>query len=347
MTEQTPYIDEKLLMQFLLGEASSDEMKLITDWLQESDDNKKQLDELETVWIESGKLIFSPVAVDIKGAWNKMSVRVDNFEQNSQKQKGKVLSINQKILRIAYSAAAMLAIAFGIFKFVIQPDMPINQMAYTSSETIFEGVLPDGSDITLNLNSKISYPEKFDKKARRVKLEGEAFFEVEHNPKQPFIINAGDANIKVLGTSFNVNAIKGKDVEVSVTTGRVQLFKVDSISGDTASVILKAGQKGVLYKSASKPEKLDEQVEPDEMFWMNRTLMFKQSKLHKVIQLLEKYYNVDINVSNQAVLNCSYSATFTNANIDDIIEMIAVTFNFELEIENSNYLLKGNGCLDE
>ncbi len=345
MTNKNSHIDETLLMQFLLGEASAEQMQSIEKWLHESEENRKELDQLESVWAETGKLTPKPVAVDVLNAWEKVSKRVDTFEQISKP--AKIHTLNKRILKYTYRAAAVLIVAFGIFKVVIEPKLPVEQLAYTTTTHIYKGTLPDGSKIALNLNSKISYPEKFKNKTREVQLEGEAYFEVAHNPKKPFIISAGEAKIRVLGTSFNVKANTDSDVEVSVTTGRVQLFKIDSVSGDTASVFLTAGQKGVLPKSASKPEKLDKPIEPDEMFWMDRTLVFKQVKLSKVIEMLQKYYHVNITVENPMALECKYTATFNDADIDEILDMLANTFNFELKVDAQNYTLKGNGCLDE
>lgn len=347
MTDNKSHITETQLMQFLLGEASAEQMQQIEKWLHASAENQMQLDKLESIWLETGKLVPSPVAVDMKLAWETLSLRVDDYEKSKTHKGGKVLSMNQKIIRIAMGAAAIFLVAFGLFKIAIEPNIPIDQLVFSSTEKVFKATLPDGSEIALNLNSTLTYPEKFSKQSRNVELEGEAFFQVEHNPKQPFTIKAGNANIKVLGTSFNVKAIKDSDVEVSVSTGRVQLFSIDSITGDTASVLLAAGQKGVLPHSGSAPVKLESVVEPDEMFWMDRTLVFKQIELSKVIQMLEKYYKVNVTIENQMALTCSYTATFTDADIDTILAMLATTFNFELTGSEPNYVLKGNGCLDD
>ncbi|MDA3890995.1 MAG: FecR domain-containing protein [Salinivirgaceae bacterium] len=347
MTQYSSHIDETQLMLFLLGEASAEQTQQITKWLLESEENQKELDLLEAIWAESSKLTPNPVAVDVKGAWGSMSLRVDNFEEQQINKIGKVRTLNQKIARISFRAAAILVVAIGIFKFIIDPVLPVEQMAFSASSEVFKGTLPDGSKVALNLNTKLSYPKRFKQGTRKVKLEGEAFFDVAHNHKKPFIISAGDANIRVWGTSFNVKANKGDDVEVSVSTGKVQLFKVDSVSGDTASIFLTAGQKGILPSRTSKPEKLDEQVEPDEMFWMDSTLVFQQIELNKVISTLEKYYNVNITIENRMALTCSYTATFSNADIEDILEMMATTFNFQLLSENNSFVLKGNGCLDD
>lgn len=347
MTNRKLNIDDTQLMQFLLGEASVEQMQQIEKWLHSSDENQKQLDQLEAIWAEAGELTPKPVAVDIKRGWENISARVDDFEKLKVQPLGKLRRLNQKIIKISYGAAAILILAFGIFKFVIQPKIPVDQLSFVASNQVFKGSLPDGSEIALNLNSKLLYPEKFKNNDRRVELEGEAFFEVAHNPKKPFIISAGDATIKVLGTSFNVKANPNENIEVSVSTGKVLLFKIDSICGDTASIFLTAGQKGIVPIAGSKPEKLNEKVNPDEMYWMDRTLVFAQIELSKVIKILEKYYPVTIQIDNHMALTCKYTATFSDADIDDIIKMIASTFNFDVRVENSEYILKGNGCLDD
>jgi len=347
MTQATPHIDERLLMQFLLGETTTSETQQISEWLLISNENQKLLDQLEAIWAETGKLTPTPVAVDKDSAWKKMSFRIDEFEEQANLSEKKVRTLNQKIVRFTYAAAALLAIAFGLFQFAIKPNLPVDQLTMEATDIIYQGKLPDGSEIALNLNSKITYPEKFQRTERYVELKGEGFFEVAHNQKKPFTIQAGDAHIKVLGTSFNVKAYPSKDVEVSVTTGRVQLYKIDSLKGDTSSVFLQAGQKGVLPHAGTKPKRLDEPVSPDEIFWKNRTLVFQQTKLSQVIKMLEKHYPVSIKIENPMALECNYSATFSDAEIEIILEMISNTFNFKLRRDNNNYIFVGNGCLDD
>jgi len=338
MNKDSGHIDEKLLLRFLLGEASQDEIQLVTEWLQLSEENQKLLDSYEAVWVETGELTPNPVAVDIPSAWNVMSSRIDQFEKN----KTKTISFKSRLIWLSSSAAAAIIMLFAIYQLLIKP-ISVQQLQLASTQEIIKDSLPDGTQIALNSNSKITYPKKFAKNERRVKLEGEAFFNVEHNKEQPFVIEAGDAFVQVLGTSFNVKAYENSEIEVIVTEGIVKLYIIDSETLDSSSIFLKAGQKGRISTKEKIPVYVSENI-PDELVWMDYTLIFKDTDLKRTFSLLEDHYNVKIKVSNEHILDCRITTTFTNNSIDDVIEIIVATFEFEYSKENNTYTIKGDGC---
>ena len=337
MKTTSRHIDETLLLRFLLGEATKDEMHQVQEWLQQSEENQKLLDSYEAIWAKAGKLTPHPVAVDTVSVWKKMSGRIDQYEEE---QTTKTISLRSRITWISGSIAAAIVIVFGIYQLLLKQPQ---QLMLASTKEVLHDTLPDGSNIALNKNSNITYPEQFAKNERRVKLEGEAFFNVEHNKEQPFIIEANNAYVKVLGTSFNVKAYENSEIEVIVTEGLVQLFTVDSQTNDTTSLLLKAGEKGKISTENRKPIHVAENI-PDELFWMDYTLIFNDTDLKKVFSLLENYYNVEIEVSDKRIYECRLSTTFSNNKIDDIIKVITATFEFEYTKENNTYTIKGDGC---
>lgn len=337
MNKDTGHIDEKLLLRFLLGEASQDEIREITEWLQQSEENQKLLDSYESVWSEAGKLTPNPVAIDIPSAWVRMSERVDNFEKEKSV---KTISLKSRLLKISYSAAAILILFIAIYQLLLKPT-PTLKIA--SVEQVLKDSLPDGTQISMNKNSKITYPKRFAKNERRVKLEGEAFFEVKRNEKKPFIIEAGNAFIQVLGTKFNVKAYEDSKIEVIVTEGLVKLFVIDSETNETSEILLKAGEKGKISTKENKPVYVSENI-PEELIWMDYTLIFKDTDLKRVFTLLEKYYTINIKVSDTSIYNCRLSTTFSNNSIEDIMDIIVATFELEYTKVNNVYTIKGNGC---
>ncbi len=344
MNKNSEHIDDKLLLRFLLGEASKDEIHQVEEWLQLSEKNKKLLDNYEAIWLEAGKLTPNPVAVDTASVWEKMSDRVDQYEE--QKKLPKTISLKSRFALISSSIAAAVVIVFGVYHLLIKPSFKTQNILIASTEEFVRDTLPDGTNIALNSNSTITYPEKFAKNERRVKLEGEAFFNVEHNKEQPFIIEAGNAFIKVLGTSFDVKAYADSEIEVIVTDGLVQLFTVDSETMDTTSILLKAGEKGKIAINEREPIYVADRI-PDEIYWMDYTLIFNDTDLKKVFSLIENYYNIEIKVSDERIYDCRLSTTFSNNSIDDIIEVIVATFEFEYTKENNTFTITGNGCAEK
>lgn len=343
MNKDSEHIDEKLLLRFLLGEASTEETQHMEKWLQLSKKNQKVLDDYETIWAEAGKLTPNPVAVDSKTAWAKMSARVDKFEEEKSV---KVISIKSKIAWYSSSAAALIIILFGIYQLLINPKSSLRNIQIASVEEVLNDSLPDGSKIALNTHTKITYPKKFTKNERRVKLEGEAFFKVEPNKEKPFIIETETGFIQVLGTSFNVKAYKNSELEVIVTEGLVKVYTVDSETNDTSSILLKVGEKGKISTKFKTPVYVAENI-PDEIFWMDYTLIFNDTDLKKVFELLENYYNIEIEVSDKHINDCRLSTTFSNNSIDDIIEVIVATFEFEYTKENNTFTITGDGCSEK
>ncbi|MFH2141454.1 MAG: FecR domain-containing protein [Bacteroidota bacterium] len=344
MTRDNKNISDEHLMAYLAKEADDQLVQKVEDWLSLSDNNVACLNELEKVWTESGKLKVRPVVVDTDLAWSKLSNKIDKADQkNISPDHGKkgFTKLSKTFLRIA----AVLIIVFGVWAIIKLSTQEAEKQTLISLNSVVNETLPDGSKVSLNKNSKLVYPEKFKGKTREVEFEGEAFFEIESNKEKPFIIHSENANIWVLGTSFNLKSFaNSKEVEVFVKTGVVMLFSIDEKTNDTLSVVLYADEKGVFNKETNQIEKITE-VDDNELFWVNRTLIFEETELVKVIELLQDYFNVKIDLQNNDLNYCRLNATFRNETIDEILNVIATSFNLEvIHQEEKTYTLNGEGC---
>jgi len=331
MNTNNNHINDEQLMDYLIGEANPRLVQQVEAWLSESEENRNYFNELVKVWSESKNISIKPVAVDVDAAWEKLSNRIDDTKVEKD-----INKFSRQLLRIA----AVVIIAFGIWVVVANLN---NNKSLTTQDTTIEKVLADGSDIILNKNSKLLYPKKFKANTREVELKGEAFFEIKHNEKQPFIIHAGDANVKVLGTSFNVKAYpNSKKVEVYVRSGIVKLYSDNNTN--ITPLVLKAGEKGIFDESANQINKV-KTTNPDELFWASKTLIFKNTELLQVIEVLEKCYNVKITIQNQNVNTCKLNVIFKNETIDYILKIIATSLDLEVtKKDNKTYTLDGEGC---
>lgn len=336
-------MDDSLLLLYLTGKASGEEQAVIAEWLNADEKNRKHLDQLETLWIETGKLDPPPMAVDTMAAWEKMSDRIDKQSKQYLTTYSEGNIVRMKYLRYAMRLAAMLVIAFGaiaVYWFALRP---ARTMEIVSTTQITRDTLPDGSQVALNVGSRLILPRKFKGNIREVTLEGQAWFGVTRDSTKPFVIKAGDAGIRVLGTEFEVRAYPGKDVFVSVTKGRVMLFHADERSGDTLSVILGAGEQGVLPVNAARPEMVSSQA-PDDLYWLNHSFDFRQTPLSEVFAMLKKYYNVEIRAADERVLQCRLSARFAEEPVDRVLQVIAESFGLEVKVEDHTYVFYGSGC---
>lgn len=369
MNQNQQDIDEFLLLQYLQGNADEALRASVEAWLNADSRNKKQLDRLESLWLESGKIAPAPVAVNIEDAWARLSDRIAKFENqpfikesdNGEPKIGQAVRqgriIGFKNSGYLWKAAAVVVLLVGMYTLFYLFLRTPQQIYLSSGNTVLHDTLPDGSKITLNLSSNLTFPEKFEPGSRKVKLNGEAFFEVKPDASQHFIVDAGPAIVVVLGTSFIVkthpiqvanNPVTtwgdpARVLEVDVIHGRVRLSTINKSTGDTASVILETGQTGIVEPGSLQPVIIGADL-PDNMFWVNRSLDFRRTPMSEVLALLQKHYPVIITVSDPAILECRLTATFVGEPPGKILSIIAASFGLSLEAKGNEYRLTGIGC---
>jgi len=337
MNRGKQHIDEELLIRVLLGEASKEESAIVEDWIALSKENHDKYQRLKKLWsITDSPISSTPADVNVDRAWSNLKYRMDQYAEIKANHMGKQRSLTFYFTRVA--AVLIVGIIFYVvFRNQVRP--PMTQLASVDS-TLANNELPDGTIIALNQNTTVEYQKEFSNKERRVKLEGEAFFDVEPDQERPFIIEAQDAVITVLGTSFNVKALEEDIVvEVLVEEGLVELANPDK----SQSTQLKVGEKGI-YIRESQEVKKETELDPESLYWLNKTLLFRDTELSVVFQTLERLYNVKIKVENQDILKCLLTAKFSNESIDNIIEHISTIFEFETKQDGKDILITGNGC---
>ncbi|MBO9676062.1 MAG: FecR domain-containing protein [Sphingobacteriaceae bacterium] len=148
--------------------------------------------------------------------------------------------------------------------------------------------LADGTKVWLNAASSISYPSAFAGKERRVVVQGEAYFEVAHNARKPFIVSTDKQDIKVLGTAFNVNSYENEGVTVTTLIhGRVQL----SSAGISKPAYLNPGEQSVLNQYAFQIRPVDVSLSTA---WKDGEFIFTATALTAALRQIERWYNLDI-----------------------------------------------------
>jgi ferric-dicitrate binding protein FerR (iron transport regulator) len=337
MEKDDKHIDHGLLMAYLLGEADGDQIAEVDQWLSDSEDNASYLKSLEILWIESGKLSPPPVSVNTDKAWDKVSASL-KFEEEVHTIKKSARAFQIKHI---WRAAAMIVLVlgvYGVFKLITGIE---RTETLASIDHIVTDTLKDGSIINLNTESKLTYPKNFDKKKRKVKLEGEAYFIVEHEEDRPFIIELSNARVEVLGTEFNVKEIPEEHMtEVYVKTGSVRLTSVPD-ERDTNSLLLENGEKGYIdTKTGEIGKRPDVGMHANVITWLSNKFVFDDVRLEEVAGFLEDYFVISIEFGNDSIKDEKINTTFKNDDIDDILNVIAGTFGLKLEKENQTYILK-------
>ncbi|MHB1278722.1 MAG: FecR family protein [Bacteroidia bacterium] len=252
-------------------------------------------------------------------------------------------SSNLHVYRWVGLAASLILIAMISF-FLIRENEVETYAVLSETKTLTgqqkEVVLPDGSKVRLNAASNLRFPATFAPDQREVYLEGEAYFEVVSDKKRPLIIHGTEANIKVLGTAFNVHAYPGTGMEVAVRTGKINMV---SHSGSGTDVLMvPAGRKGVSYKSAGVW-----QVEPAsemDFDWLDGKMQFNESPLSEVMEELERSFGVEIEMADANLASCRISATFYRNSIEEVLETLSLIVDFTYEREGDRIVVSGKGC---
>lgn len=245
-----------------------------------------------------------------------------------------------RIIKIAALVVfALLLGGFGMYYF--NSETFLKNRIVAQQEVISSYTLPDGSVVSVNAGSKLYFPKKFEGNTREVIIEGEAFFDVKPNVQKPFLIKAGDAHIKVLGTSFNVDAYPGADkVEVVVKTGKVKILYQKDKMGKAEELLLDPGDKGTLLyseKSLVKTSNNDENF----LSWKTRVLVFRQTSLNEVIKKIEKVYGVKIGIADKELNKLFLTAEYRNYSIEDVMNLVSSTLDVKVEkIGNDKFMLK-------
>ena len=333
MKEHDEHIEFEILTgKYLAGETTAEEQVTLENWVKASEANKRLFLEWKHAWQMAG---INAMNFNIEKA---KQIIADNFATEEsvmlkipREPATRKLNISWRI-----AAAVMIFAALGFLLFTMFGN---NEQQLVASKSVVAGTLADGSKITLNQNSTLVYPKKFDDDQRKVKLNGDAFFEVAKNPEKPFIIEAGETQIKVLGTSFYVDARPGQNqVEVTVKSGRVAL-----IAPDQSQVILTAGQKGIFIKNEKD---LYKEENPDENYlaWKTGLIRFENTELGQVAKVLNRTYGVHITLQNRALENCRITANFENQTLADILLIVSETLDISVNRTANSIILSGKGC---
>jgi transmembrane sensor len=287
----------------------------------------------EKQWNEMGKMGKDKM-IDVDRAWNKVYSRLDEDGLLTKTVRIESRFNARVFMRIA--AAAIVLIGLGVTMFYLFNSRGHSVeilVAANGDQRNVEVLLPDGSKAYLNRNSQISYSKEPWKSTRNIKLKGEAFFDISKDPSRPFIIDAGKATVKVLGTSFSVLTSNSNDaVEVFVKTGKVMVSDISGIQ----NMVLEPGFVGTM-DARSSAKSLNEN--PNYLSWNTDLIVFERNNLNVVFSDLKKVFDIDVVADNPEILNELITARFDKQPQDTIIRIICTTFNFGYKKEGTVYHL--------
>jgi len=329
--------EEKLLSLIhkrLTGELKGTDTNQLDAFL-ENADNQLIADQVEKVWKNTGdyKKGYQP---NVEAGLSKFKSQI----QQTQVPENKVVQLGRRSWLKYVAAAAILIVG----SFMVWNNLNVPTESIATIENTEEVRLADNTEVSINRGSHFNYPNSFSDNERKVELKGEAFFDVAKNPEKPFIIQTGNLQVRVLGTSFNIRNYDNEDLaEVTVKSGKVE---VSTLNG-SQKWILEANDQLTLNKKDKKIN-LEENVKNlNALAWSTKELSFKNEKLQKVKEAIEHTYNVEIEISERALLECGYTIhqTLKNESLENVLEALKVSFQMEsVKKVDKKYILQGGIC---
>jgi ferric-dicitrate binding protein FerR (iron transport regulator) len=193
----------------------------------------------------------------------------------------------------------------------------------------YQITLPDGTQVWLNADTKITFPSQFIGQERRVILEGEAYFSVTHNKQKPFIVKTEEQEVTVLGTEFNINAYKDENKTLTtLLTGSV------SVHAATQATLV-PGQQSSLWNGQLKVQKADLESATS---WKNGVFLFYNLDMKAIMRQLARWYNVEIDI-NTIPESRYYGEISRDVKLSEVLTMLEATGNIQFKIEGRRVML--------
>ena len=313
-------ITEAILFSYFNNELKEAEMKQVDKWKGDNTENESIFNETKSIWEITGNVKIKPVVVDENKAWDKVFDKIENDNVVQLRPNGK---------RIFWGVAAALLVTIGVTYFLNSQNSENEIVELLAGNEIVEDTLSDGSVIALNSNSILTFPENFSKTERRVDLKGEAFFDVERDENNPFVIDLpNDFEVKVLGTSFNIKANDADSLtEVFVSSGKVE------VSSKLESITLVKGEKALVNNRTGKIEKIASPTsENTELFWMEKSLDYESTPISEVVIELQTVYSEEIMLDTCLNPDFPIRTHQKNKTLAEVLEVLAVVLEGEYEV---------------
>lgn len=327
------YDIEELIGKVLSQEATAEEQLLVSEWRNASAGNERHFIQLKAIF-EKVPFAQSKQVYNADAAWEKIKGRLHEGKQPRTVQLNPEIQRSNLLLKIAATLLFLIGAAYVFNYFGNKPGDGIKVISNsgTASDT-----LPDGTDVFLNRKTTLAYTFDQKKKTHVVKLQGEAYFKINHNDDKKFIVETQGVFIRDIGTSFNVKAYPDSDlIEVVVEEGEVMFY-----SESDAGVYLKANGKGI-YNKKTKTFRV---AEPEENVTAYKTkfFVFSDIDLAAAVKDINNVYEKKITF-DQRLKDCRVTVNFNNETIEEIASIISETLNLTVENKNGVIHLSGVGC---
>ena len=337
-----PYLN--LIAKKLSGEINQEEEQSLQEWLDTSPKNELLFHRLEDVW---NKARYEPSVREQEKTFEKIATKLGlDQKEPIPLSKAQPMGFWRYWQRIAAALLLVLSATLLLVWHARQqnPDQPSeNMFPAIVSKSNPRGqksliTLPDGSRVKLNAESYLEYPQDF-AQSREIKLVGEAFFEVVRDTLHPFVVTSGEVQVRVLGTSFNVQAFPFEEnMTVAVASGAVMVEKKSQENGRQMSQLQPQEMVKVNHKTGAF-EKTS--FDPDELLaWKDGMLVFYKDSFDEIVQKLERWYGVDFIIRRDSPITDGFTGRYDNPSLEIVLEGMSFSSDFTYTLEGDKVIIE-------
>jgi len=317
-----------LLAKYFDGEATGEEKRFVESWLARYPEWRGAFEKMHYKWRQP---ISDHHKFDMLAGRRRLKEKLYGASDVSQKETN---GASQKIAAVIALLMTIGAAFFMLFNSDLSTSHnPVTYQTMVGEKKIVQ--LGDGSRVHLNADSRFEIGENFGLTHRRLSFSGEAFFEVHPDADLPFIIQLDSVSVRVVGTSFNINTFQ--HTEIIVATGLVEVRKGEN------KVRLNPLQK-TIWKHDERAFVIAEADTTTSLAWRQDKIIFDDTPMPEAVEILERWYNVDVDFANSAISNCYVTGTFQNESLKNVIRSVCFSNNLRFTIEGNQVTLSGEGC---
>lgn len=327
-------ISDDIIWRYLQGTATTEDMKVLNEYISASPENKKYLFSIEELY-HLGKWKYDEED-KINAAMQRLKSVVQPVEMSVVSEKKEKKQMKHLFLWTRYAAAVFVLVLIGwlSFKGLTSEDM----IKVYADNKIRKIELADGTKVWLNKGSMFEYPETFTNDNRKVRLNGEAYFEVARQiGKHKFTVESKLMTVVVHGTIFNMKSYDQATVaETSLIEGEVLVESGD----DDSKIILLPGQKAIVEESSHKMVVKETNSLMDGI-WRNNMVPFQNATIQDIAKVLEDLYHVKIEVRKDIDLTHTYSGMIEKKEkLEDVMKTLQNSIPIRYKIESDKVLIE-------
>lgn len=328
---ETPEHIRSLIIKFLQKEITDEEIDELRSWLEKDPTHLSYFDDINNS-LQSGVTLGRLNSDKVDKAWDTLSKRIDTDSPSRKK----VRSLNiHPLLKVA-AVISLLIVAGYLLRKPIQQEIPLigGSTVYHSKNQNTRVLLPDGTTVWLNADSKIEFDKDFDVEHRNVALTGEAFFDVTKSSSD-FVVNTNHLSIHVKGTRFNVRAYADDQVvKTTLEEGKVEL----KVKGNDKLYSMQPGDQ-ITFNSKKREIEVNHVDPADFSAWKEDKLIFDDTPLQDIILKLENRYSVDIVIEEHLAKSERLTMTIEHETIEEVLELIRLSSRLRYTINKRQILL--------